>query len=117
MKIDGKHGGKHGGMNIVGDVNIKGKVGPREIDDGTTRMSIEGDVFIKGLLRVDGNGLVVNGRDITPSAMSSLMATPPDGTATAALKAEVDSLKEQLAAQGKKLSALEATVARLAAAK
>ena len=49
--------------------------------------------------------------------MSSLMATPPDGTATAALKAEVASLKEQLAAQGEKLSALEATVARLAAAK
>ena len=51
------------------------------------------------------------------TSMSSLMATPPDGTATAALKAEVASLKEQLAAQGEKLSALEATVARLAAAK
>ena len=61
--------------------------------------------------------LFVGGKEITASATASLMATPPDGTATAALKAEVASLKEQLAAQGEKLSALEATVARLAAAK
>lgn len=83
------------------DVGVGGKNG---------EMNIEGEVNIKGKL-------VVNGKEITTSAMSSLMATPPDGTPTAALKAEVASLKEQLAAQGEKLSALEATVARLAAAK
>ena len=79
-------------------------------------MHVQGNnVNIKGNnVNIQGE-LLVNGKKITASAMSSLMATPPDGT-TAALKAEVASLG-QLAAQGEQLSALEATVARLAAAK
>ena len=104
------------GCDIKGTCPIEVK--PGELYIGHNEVHVQGNnVNIKGNnVNIQGE-LLVNGKKITASAMSSLMATPPDGTTTAALKAEVASLKEQLAAQGEKLSALEATVARLAAAK
>ena len=104
------------GCDIANSCPIEIKPGKLYI--GHNEVHVQGNnVNIKGNnVNIQGE-LLVNGKKITASAMSSLMAAPPDGTATAALKAEVASLKEQLAAQGEKLSALEATVARLAAAK